>query len=157
MERTFKKITLSGLGYRAVAMQITVPFTIFLIGEMGISPVADLPVHSKIFFIMSRLIGIKSSNNRFGLRPPEFHILRIILRREMTAIPEINYASIFFVPAPFPRPIKNLQRHLHQLLIPITKAGFLQNEPRSLDAMPRIDDPTVASINKLPILTYRFQ
>ena len=116
---------------------------------MGISPITDLLMHLKIFFILGSLISIQSGNDGFGLRPPELHVLRIVLNREVAAIAEIDDATILFVPAPVPRPFQYLKGHLYQFLIPTTMTGFFHNEPRGFDAMTGINNTAVTGVDKL--------
>ena len=124
---------------------------------MGIGPVADLLMHLQIFFIARGLISIQSGNNGLCLRPPELHILRIILGRKILAITEINDTAIFFVPSPVPGPVKDSQCHIHQFFIPIAVLGLFQNKPGRLDAVSRIDGATVDRIDKFSVRTYHFK
>lgn len=48
MERPFEKVALGRLSHGAVAVQITIPLAILLVGEVGICPLADLTVAVEI-------------------------------------------------------------------------------------------------------------
>ena len=93
-------------------MQIAVPLGKFRVWEMLVGPVADELVLLEVFFVARRQIGIQRHDNRLALRPPEFHVLRIVLRRQILAVAEIDDAAKLLVPAPVPRPVENLQREL---------------------------------------------
>ena len=107
VERTFVKVAFGGLRHGAVAMQIAIPFGIILVGQVGIGPLADLLVALQIFVIARGQIGVERSDDGFALRPPELHVLRIVLRRQVFAVAEVDDSAKFLVPSPVPRPIED--------------------------------------------------
>ena len=62
VERTLEDITLRRLCHGTVTMQVTIPFRIFLIWEVCVSPVANLLMHFQVLFITGCLICIESRN-----------------------------------------------------------------------------------------------
>ena len=80
MERPFVEISFRRLRHGAVAMQIAVPFGKIRVGEMLVGPVADESVLFEVLFVARRPIRIQRHDDGLALRPPEFHVLRIVLR-----------------------------------------------------------------------------
>src|SRR5690606_41353500 len=79
MKRSFKKVAFGRLCNTPVAMQISVPLSMFLVVEMAIGIIMDLLVHERILLVLRNLVSQQSCNYRFILRPPKLHVLPILL------------------------------------------------------------------------------
>ena len=75
MERPFEEVAFRGLGHRSVTVQVAVPLTELVVGEVGVCPVADLLVAFQVFLVSCQLVGIQVGDDGFGLRLPELHVL----------------------------------------------------------------------------------
>ena len=109
MERPFEEVALGRLSHGAVAVQITIPLAKLLVGEVGICPLADLTVAVEILVVARCQVSIQRGDDRLALRPPELHVQRIVLRRQVLAVAEVDDASVFLVPSPVPRPVEDGQ------------------------------------------------
>ena len=116
---------------------------------MLIGPFVGEAMHFKVFIVAGDEMSIERGDDGFGLRPPEFHVLRIVLRREMTAIAEIDYAAEFIVPAPLPRPIQDFEREVCDMFVTAAIPCLLKQEPRCFNAMTGVYDATVECVNQL--------
>ena len=91
------------------------------------------------------------------MRPPELHILRIVLRREVFAILEVDDTAILLIPTPLPRPVENAECHLIEVITVGTSLGTLHDEPSRLNAMSRIDHTSGNRINQATIRSHTLQ
>lgn len=116
MERSFEEVSFRRLCDGAVSVQIAEPFRILGVHQMFESPVIDLFVYIEILFISGKFVSIQRSDNCLALRPPEFHILSIILTRQPLAVTEIDNSAILFIPTPLELPVKKNAYNLLHLL-----------------------------------------
>ena len=137
-------------------MQIAIPFAKLRIWEVAVGPIANELMALAVFLVASGQVCIERTDDGFALWPPELHVLRIVLRRQVLAVAEVD-ATILLVPSPVPRPVEDLQGKLRQVFIPSTELRFLQNEPSRLDAMTRIDGTREIGVNKLSIGSHGLQ
>ena len=102
VERTLEEVALGGLSHSSVAVEIAIPLAVLSIGEVGISPLADALVAIEILLVASTEISIERADDSLALRPPELHVLRIVLRRQVLAVAEVDDAAVLLVPSPVP-------------------------------------------------------
>lgn len=157
MEWSFIQITLCWLSKSTIFMEISIPFTKFWIRETFISPSINFLVLFNIFWIIASQESIKRSNDGLILWPPEFHVMPILLLRQILAVLEIGDATVLLVITPFPRPIINSQSHFFKLWIPFSITSFFKNKPSSFDGVTRIDASSGIGVDKLTILTDHFE
>src|SRR3954463_13512128 len=58
----------------SVAVQIAVPFAMFRVGEMAETPVVEEPVPVRVALLAGQRPGKPGGDDRFAVRPPEFHV-----------------------------------------------------------------------------------
>ena len=120
------------------------------------SPVIDLFVYIEILFISGKFVSIQRSDNCLALRPPEFHILSIILTRQPLAVTEIDNSAILFIPTPFELPVKNSEAKFLEVFI-AQSFVCLHQEPGGFDSVPRVNDASLASVNQTSIRSCALQ
>ena len=91
MVRSLENIALCRLRKRTGAMEIAEPFWMLGILEMRPRPIRDEFEAFEIPLFASYLKRLQIGDYRFALRPPEFHILFVALRREVAAVTEGYY------------------------------------------------------------------
>ena len=157
MERTLEDIALRRLGHGAVAVQVAVPLRILLICEMLVGPLVSLLVDFEVFLIPCNEIGIKGCDDGLALRPPELHILGVVLRREVSAVAEVDDAAVLLVPTPFVVPVENLHAEFAHCLRVWIERSRIHKEPGCLDAVARIDDAAGDGIDELALFVHAFE
>ena len=83
-------------------MEVAIPFAHLGVGEVGIGPLADALMTIEIFVVARYEERIERRNDSLGLRPPELHVLRIVLYWQVAAVAEVDDAAILLVPSPVP-------------------------------------------------------
>ena len=79
MERPFEQVALRRLGDAAIKMQIAIPLSKLPVWKMIEGVLIDELVHCEVLRIPRRLVSIQRSDDRLALRPPEFHVVPIVL------------------------------------------------------------------------------
>lgn len=113
-------------------MEIAEPFSVFAIREVLVGPVVDLTVPVRVLFVSGQCIGKQSRDDRFVLRPPEFHIVPILLNGQTVDIDEVPHAAVLTVPTTFPHPIEHLAAGVDQNIV-APQLSFFHDEPRALN------------------------
>ena len=102
---------------RTVAMEIAVPFAVFLVGKMTESIVMGSFKPFEILFVTGNLICEKCGNEYFVVHPPQLPIARELFGLAAGTVCEINETTKLLIPASLKRPIKNIQSLSEKLLI----------------------------------------
>ena len=108
MERAFVKVALCHLCRRTVAMKVAEPLASFRVGEVAVCPVADLFVAFEVHIVAGSEIGVQRCDDGFTLWPPELHVLRIVLWRQIATVAKVDYSAKFVVTSPVVRPVEYL-------------------------------------------------
>lgn len=136
-------------------MQVTEPFTMFGVGEMLVRPIMNHCVPGGILGIARELIRQQRRDDGFVLRPPEFHVVPILLAGQSIDIHKRKHATMHAIPSTQQHPIEHLTSGLNQGLI-ATKLSFQHDEPSALDGVPGIQASAVEVIEALSIDADRF-
>src|SRR5687768_1052307 len=102
MKGAFKQISFCSLRDASVAVQITKPLTVNFIMKALIGILVHHLMPACILLITGHQVSEQCSDDRFIMRPPEFHVLPVFLHGFSIHIPEIKYAALFCVPSPLP-------------------------------------------------------
>ena len=71
-------------------MQVAIPFAMFFVGEMLETPFAYFNEALLEDVLGSESIGKQQSDHGFAMRPPELHIVPVLLDRTMLEIAEVK-------------------------------------------------------------------
>src|SRR5690242_19931551 len=135
-------------------MEITKPFTIFLVMKLSVCISVNLLMPFFIFLIPGNDVGQKRGNDGFILRPPEFHVLPVFLNGFIKYITEIQDSAMFLIPTSFPHIIKHFATQFNKVRIVIPVSCFMQNKPRTFYCMSRIQGSPINMINDAAIRSY---
>lgn len=108
MEEAFPKVPLERHGHAAIAMQIAVPFAVLRVGKVFETPVVHLLVPRGVFQVAGELIREQRGNESFIVRPPELHVMPVLLHGLVVDVSEIQNAAKLRVPTPRPHPVEHL-------------------------------------------------
>ena len=64
------------------------------IGEMGVGPVVDHLVPAGVLFVARQPIGHQRRDDRLVLRPPELHVVPVLLHRQALHVDEVGDAAV---------------------------------------------------------------
>ena len=95
-------------------MQVAVPFAELGVGKVAEAPLMNLLVPAQIFVVARERPGQQRGNNGFAVRPPEFHVVPILLDWQPAQVAKIEDAALLFIPAALPHPVENRQPEAHR-------------------------------------------
>ena len=150
MERPGPRVALDGGGERAVPMQVLVPVPVLPGRGSARRPTRAAFVPVLVFLLARQVMRQQRGIQRLVVRPPQLHVVLILQARFALHVDEVEDAAVFLVPAPFQRPVQDLQRVLQQLR-PVALPRFLHDEPGRLDRMPRIDAAALGAVQPLAV------
>ena len=110
-------------------------------------PIVHQLVHGGVFFLAGQGQGEQRSDDGLVVRPPEFHIVPILLHRLVVHISKIKQPTVLAVPAPCHHPVQNLATGTDQVWIVAAELGLPQDKPGALDRMAGVECATVKVID----------
>ena len=119
-------------------------------------PVVNLPVPRRVLLIPGQLVGQQRRDDRLVLRPPELHVLPVLLHGQAFDVAEVEDAAKLVVPAALPHPVEHRRARLDEFGVTAAVFRLVQDEPRRLDGVPGREHPPVEVVDHLAVRTDRF-
>ena len=101
METAFPLTALKREEHLSAAVQVAIPFRIFLVFEVSPHIVVQLLEPLEALFVSCKLIALDHSDGALEVNPPEFLIPFELLCRIALAVHKVEDAAVFLVPAIF--------------------------------------------------------
>ena len=79
VEGAFPQIALERDGDGPVPVQVPKPLAVLRVGKLGVSPIVNLLMPFCILLISGEQPGEQRGDDRLVVRPPEFHVVPILL------------------------------------------------------------------------------
>lgn len=154
MEWTFPMVAFQINGNRTITMKIPEPLAKFMVSEVRVRPIVHELISSRMPCIASEIIGQKCSDDCLIVRPPEFHVVAVLLWWLSIEIAEGVQAAKLLVPPTLPHQINDLNAKINERLI-AAMAPFFEDEPPCFDGMARIQETPIEVIHNLAVMRNR--
>ena len=79
MKETLPKISLSSCRRLPVAVQVAIPLAMLRVGKVLVAPIVNELMPASVFEIACQRVGHEGRDDCLIVRPPEFHVLPILL------------------------------------------------------------------------------
>ena len=114
--RAFPEVALERHGNAAVAVQVAEPLAVLGVRESARRPSREpCRCHRAYFVVAGQLVGQQRGDDRFVLRPPEFHVVPVLLDRHAVDVAEIEHPAVLLVPAALPHPVEHRAARLRRV------------------------------------------
>ncbi len=114
-------------------------------------------MHGRVLGVAGEMIGEQRGDNGLVVRPPEFHVVPILLHGQPLHIAEVEEPAILRVPAPRPHPLEDGLAQGAQACVVAAHARLLQDEPGRLDGMAGVEHAAIEVIEELAVGADRLQ
>lgn len=153
VKRPFPEVALQAGADTAVAVEIAEPLAMLCIGKMLVGPIMDHLMPSRVLRVARELVSEQSGDDRFILRPPELHVMPVLLDRQPVDINKVQDAAVFFVPASLPHPIEHLATDANEFVV-LAQFAFVHDEPCTFDRVTWIEHAAIEMIDHFTWDTY---
>ena len=150
METTFPLSAFEWEKDFAAAVEVAIPFGIFLIREVCpyVVVYAFEPFHT--FRIARQLIALEHRDERFDVYPPKLLVPFQLLARTAEAIHEVEDAAVVLVPSVFCFVDGDFHRFFNQFRT-VEALSEVHDEPHGFDGMARIEQTSVEAVDELAV------
>src|SRR5690606_20156776 len=94
VKQAFPQVAFQGSRDAPFAVQVTKPLAMLMICEVRKRPVSQLRVPLGIARLARQLPGEERGNERFVMRPPELHVVPVLLHRFVVNVAKVKQAAI---------------------------------------------------------------
>ena len=92
----------------------------------------------------------KRRDDRFVVRPPEFHVVPVFLDGQVLEVAEIKNPAMLPVPTPFPHPVEDGETQLDESGT-VSKPALVHDEPGAFDGVAGIEESAIKMVEDLPV------
>ena len=139
-------IAFGRVGNPSVAVHITEPLPVFAIGKGPVGIVVHQTMPLSITIFPRHLVSQQGGSDGLAVRPPELHVVPVLLDRFAMHINEVEKPAVFLVPSPLPHVIKHAATEGREPCVSSSPLRLVQDEPGRLDGVPGIEGPPVHMI-----------